>query len=112
MASIKLNVEQAYALTCISHTYSNIGYWIRQMEDTVKSARHSFDSRTALPTGGYSMMEYNATVNRLRAEIDMAFVVFANSVHETHVYSIIASAQQLDGFPATFREGDVINYKA
>lgn len=112
MASLKLNIEQAHVLTCISHTYSSIGYWIRQMEDTVASARHSFNSRTALPTSGYSMMEYNASVNRLRGEIDMAFAVFANSVHESHVYPIIANAQQLEGYPQTFYVGDTVEYKA
>lgn len=112
MASIKLNSEQAHVLTCISHSYSSVGYWIRQMEGSVKLFRDSFDTHSNLPTGGYSMMEYSSAANRLRGEMDIAYAVFDNSVHESHVPAIIKVAQQLEGFPKTFHENDTINYKA
>lgn len=112
MASIKLNAQQAHVLTSISHSYASVGYWIRQMEDTVKLARDSFDMRTNLPYGGSSMMEFNAFAYRLRGEMDIAYAVFESSVHESHVPAIIRVAQQTEGFPQTFHVNDTINYKA
>ena len=110
MPVIALNAKQAYALTSISHTYSSVNYWIRQMEETVKSARSSFEKRSNLPTGGFSMMEYNSAVNRLRGEIQIAEMLFVDSVHDTHITAIIKAAQQVEGFPQCFGDGEVLYY--